>query len=145
MNVFFVFTELALPLSRFTQNLSVFRRDINDSLKGPVTSSSGSSGSEMMTSWRQHFHQNGLHYNPHHNTSHPQHRRRCYSLSTTTTITESAIANTTINVVTDPNSNHCAHMWLTWIWPLVLKKVILTSPSFESYFVIRKFCKEKKK
>ncbi|XP_042861288.1 exportin-7-like isoform X3 [Penaeus chinensis] len=35
---------------KFTQNLSVFRRDINDSLKGPVTSSSGSSGSEMMTS-----------------------------------------------------------------------------------------------
>ncbi|KAK8737903.1 hypothetical protein OTU49_004293 [Cherax quadricarinatus] len=35
---------------KFTQNLSVFRRDINDSLKGPVTSSGGGSGSEMMTS-----------------------------------------------------------------------------------------------
>ncbi|XP_076033628.1 ran-binding protein 16 isoform X3 [Oratosquilla oratoria] len=37
---------------KFTQNLSVFRRDINDSLKGPLTSSSGTSGggSEMMTS-----------------------------------------------------------------------------------------------
>ncbi|XP_066968939.1 exportin-7 isoform X7 [Macrobrachium rosenbergii] len=35
---------------KFTQNLSVFRRDINDSLKGPVTSSGGGSSSEMMTS-----------------------------------------------------------------------------------------------
>lgn len=35
---------------KFTQNLSVFRRDINDSLKGPVTSSGSGGGSEMMTS-----------------------------------------------------------------------------------------------
>ncbi|XP_044003499.1 exportin-7 isoform X1 [Aphidius gifuensis] len=33
---------------RFTQNLSMFRRDINDSLKGPNTSSN--SGNDMMTS-----------------------------------------------------------------------------------------------
>lgn len=39
-----------MSVYRFTQNLSVFRRDINDSLKGPVTSSGGGGGSEMMTS-----------------------------------------------------------------------------------------------
>lgn len=43
-------------IRRFTQNLSVFRRDINESLKAPISSASSSTGSgpaagsEMMTS-----------------------------------------------------------------------------------------------
>ncbi|XP_046658965.1 exportin-7 isoform X2 [Homalodisca vitripennis] len=35
---------------RFTQNLSMFRRDINDSLKGPNTANSPGSANDMMTS-----------------------------------------------------------------------------------------------
>lgn len=35
-------------VDRFTQNLSMFRRDINDSLKGPNVNTS--SASDMMTS-----------------------------------------------------------------------------------------------
>ncbi len=39
-------------LGRFTQNLSVFRRDINDSLKGPNVTTA-MSVNEMMTSWEK--------------------------------------------------------------------------------------------
>merc|ERR1719188_2611160 len=35
---------------RFTQNLSVFRRDINDSLKGPNVAASATTVNDMMTS-----------------------------------------------------------------------------------------------
>ena len=37
-------------VSRFTQNLSVFRRDINDSLKGPNVAASATTVNDMMTS-----------------------------------------------------------------------------------------------
>ena len=42
------FDELLYLLSRFTQNLSVFRRDINDALKGPNVTTT--TVNDMMTS-----------------------------------------------------------------------------------------------
>lgn len=45
--LFLLYRDYMIYFSRFTQNLSMFRRDINDSLKGPNVNTSVS---DMMTS-----------------------------------------------------------------------------------------------